>query len=365
MKAQVLVLLSAGLSQLAFAQTNVYQRHNLISDLKGVADITDANLTNPWGIALTATSPFWISNNHSGAATVYNGNGQPFPVANPIRVAIPAPAGGTEPGAITGEIANGTASFEVAAGKPAAFIFATEDGTISGWNSSIDPANAILKVDNSAAGAVYKGLAMAASSSGPRLYAANFFAGTVDVFDGAFAPVSLAGAFVDPNLPPGFAPFNIQNINGALYVTYALQDEDKHDDVAGRGNGFVNVYDLDGHLLQELVAGAQLNSPWGLAIAPQNFGAFSNALLVGNFGNGLINAFDPSTGAYLGTLQDKLGNPLALQGLWALQFGNGGNGGVTNTLYFTAGISGGDELEDHGLFGSIEAADNLGACASL
>jgi uncharacterized protein (TIGR03118 family) len=219
-------------------------------------------------------------------------------------------------------------------------------------------------VDNSTAGAVYKGLALATADSGPRLYAANFNAGTVDVFDTNFAPVMRAGAFTDPNIPSGFAPFNIQNLGGRLYVTYAKQDDQQHDDVAGPGNGFVDIYDLNGTLLQRLISGAPLNSPWGLAMAPASFGAFSNALLVGNFGSGTIAAFDPATGAPLGTLQNKLGNPIALQGLWALQFGNGGNGGATDTLYFTAGIAGGGAREDHGLFGSLQAADNLGACAS-
>jgi uncharacterized protein (TIGR03118 family) len=358
-----IVLSLSALPHLALAQTNSYLQHNLISDLPGIADITDSNLVNPWGVAASATSPFWISNNHSGTATVYNSNGQPFPAASPIVVAIPAPDG-TDPGAISGQVFNSTTGFAVATGKPASFIFATEDGTITAWNSGVDATHGVIKVDNSTAGAVYKGLALATADSGPRLYAANFNAGTVDVFDTNFAPVMRAGAFTDPNIPFGFAPFNIQNLGGRLYVTYAKQDDQQHDDVAGPGNGFVDIYDLNGTLLQRLISGAPLNSPWGLAMAPASFGAFSNALLVGNFGSGTIAAFDPATGAPLGTLQDKLGNPIALQGLWALQFGNGGNGGVADTLYFTAGIAGGGAREDHGLFGSLQAADNLGACAS-
>jgi uncharacterized protein (TIGR03118 family) len=337
-------------------------RHNLVSDLPGVADFVDPNLVNPWGISASATSPFWISNNGSGTTTVYNTNGQPFPLASPIVVQIPPPAGGTDPGAVTGQISNSTASFPVATGRAASFIFATEDGTISAWNSAVDATHAIIKVDNSASGAVYKGLALATPSSGPQLYATNFNAGTIDVFDGNFAPVISAGAFLDPNIPPGFAPFNIVSFGGNLYVAYAMQDDEKHDDVAGAGNGFVDVFDLNGSLLKRLISNAQLNSPWGMVMAPAAFGAFSGALLVGNFGDGTINAFDPSTGAYLGTMQDKFGNPVSLQGLWAIQLGNGGNGGDPNTLYFTAGISGGGDIEDHGLFGSLSAADNLGAC---
>jgi uncharacterized protein (TIGR03118 family) len=361
--AKTWIVFALALPRMALPQTNSFLQHNLISDLPGIADITDANLVNPWGISASATSPFWISNNHSGSTTVYNGNGQPFPPASPIVVGIPAP-GGTDPGAITGQVFNSTTGFEVATGKPASFIFATEDGTVSGWNGSVDATHSVIKVDRSSAGAVYKGLALATAASGPQLYAANFNSGKVDVFDRNFAPVTTAGAFTDPNIPAGFAPFNIQNLGGKLYVTYAMQNDEKHDDVAGPGNGFVDVYDLSGTLLQRLVSSGPLNSPWGMAIAPANFGSFSNALLVGNFGDGMINAFDVSTGSLLGALQNKLGNPISIEGLWALQFGNGGNGGAADTLYFTAGIAGGGVVEDHGLFGSLQAADNLGACAN-
>ena len=363
-RASLALVVAAVFAPAALPQTNSYVRHNLVSDLPGIADFVDANLVNPWGISASATSPFWISNNHAGTATLYNTNGQSFPLASPIVVQIPAPNGGADPGAITGQVFNSTTGFEVAPGKPAAFIFATEDGTISGWNSTVDASHAVIKADNSGSVAVYKGLALGMSSSGPMLYAANFNAGTVDMFDATFASVQAPGAFQDPNLPPGFAPFNIANFGGKLYVTYAMQNDERHDDVPGTGAGFIDVYDLSGALLQRLVSQGPLNSPWGMAMAPANFGALSNLLLVGNFGDGAINAFDPSSGAFRGAMQDKLGNPIAQQGLWALQFGNGGNGGATNTLYFTAGISGGGDPESHGLFGSFQATDNLGPCAT-
>jgi uncharacterized protein (TIGR03118 family) len=326
-----------------------YVVQNLVSDVPGLAARTDPDLTNPWGIALNATGPFWISNNHSGTATRYNRMGQPFPVAKPAGVTIPT-------GSPTAQLLNGTAGFEIAAGKPARLLFASESGTISGWSPAVDPANAKLMVDRSSSGAEYKGLALGANASGPMLYAANFNAGTIDVFDSTFQPATVSGGFQDPNLPAGYAPFNIQRIGRNLYVTYGQQDADKHDDVPGAGNGFINVFDMDGNLLRRLVSNGPLNSPWGMALAPDFFGDFSNTLLVGNFGDGSINAFDPFTGDYLGALEDANGNPIAIPGLWGLQFGNGHNGGDANTLYFVAGIANGGNLEDHGLFGSIQAA---------
>jgi uncharacterized protein (TIGR03118 family) len=211
-------------------------------------------------------------------------------------------------------------------------------------------------VDNSGSGAVYKGLALGGNSLGALLYAANFSAGTIDVFNGTFSPVTLDRTFVDPNLPPGFAPFNIQAIGKTLYVTYAPQDAAQHDDVAGPGNGFVNVFDFNGNLIQRLISQGKLNSPWGVAPAPAQFGDFSNALLIGNFGDGTINAYDPVSGAYMGALQDSNGTAIAIPGLWALRAGNGGNGGDANTLFFTAGIPGPGRIEDHGLLGSIQVS---------
>src|SRR5260370_40539215 len=235
------ILLSA-LARRAHAASS-YVQHNLVSDVPGLADQNDPTLVNPWGISMSATSPFWISNNHAGIAAVYNGQGQPAPAGSPLRVRIPAPSGTTSPAAPTGQVFNDTTGFNIA-GKPASFIFATEDGTISGWNPSVDPANSIVLVDNSASGAVYKGLAIANTSNGPILYAANFNSATIDVFDANLSPVTSTGAFSDPNLPAGLAPLNVQRIGRKLYVTYAMQDNARHDDVAGPGNGPINVFDF-------------------------------------------------------------------------------------------------------------------------
>ena len=329
---------------------NQYVQHNLVSDIPGMADQTDANLVNPWGISFSPTSPFWISNNHSGITSVYDGTGKPA-----LTVGIPAPPNGAPPASPTGQVYNDTPGF-VLSGKPASFIFSTEDGTISGWNSSADPKNAVILVDNSPAGAVYKGIAVANTSNGPMLFAANFNAGTIDVFDANLSPAATSGGFADAALPAGYAPFNIARIGQKLYVTYAVQDDAKHDDVPGAGNGLVDVFDFNGNLLGRLIANGALNSPWGVAMAPSNFGDFSNTLLVGNFGDGTINAFDPCSGAYIGTLADQNGAAIAIPGLWALIFGNGHNGGDATILYFTAGIPGGGNLEDHGLFGSLQPA---------
>ena len=349
------LLLLATIQTAAFAGGSFVQ-HNLVSDIPGLAEQTDPNLVNPWGISASATSPLWISNNRSGAATVYNGSGQPFPAANPLVVQIPTSSSGNPPSAPTGQVFNPTSAFLLSGGQPALFLFASEDGTISGWNSSAG-ASAVIVVDNSGSGAVYKGLALGNNDLGPLLFAANFNAGTIDVFDVNFSTVTLDGRFADPDLAPGFAPFNIQSVGTRLYVTYARQDDARRDDVSGPGNGFVDVFDFNGNLVQRLVSNGNLNSPWGLALAPSQFGDFSNALLVGNFGDGTISAYDPTSGAYLGALRDSTGTVISIPGLWGLKFGNGGNGGDVNTLYFTAGIPGDGNIENHGLFGSIQTAN--------
>ncbi|HEY3740567.1 MAG TPA: TIGR03118 family protein [Bryobacteraceae bacterium] len=326
-----------------------YQITNLVSDIDGMAAQTDPNLVNPWGIALSPTSPFWIANNGSMTSTLYNGQGTLFPAASPLVVA--------NVGAASGIVFNPTQGFAVQPGSPSSFIFATEDGWIIGWNGALDKGNGHVLVDNSSTGAVYKGLALGANASGPVLYAANFNKGTIDAFDANNNPLTVAGGFADPNLPAGFAPFNIYRLGQSLVVAYAMQDSEQHDDVAGPGNGYINVFDMNGNLLKRLVAGGSLNSPWGMALAPGFFGDFSGTLLVGNFGDGVVNAFDITTGTWVGALSDGNGNPLATPGLWGLIFGNGqGNGGDANTLYFTAGIAGGGSVEDHGLFGTITIA---------
>lgn len=323
---------------------NAYLQHNLVSDVSGLADHIDPNLVNPWGIAFSATGPFWLTDNRSGLSTVYNSAG----VVNSLVIAV-----ATHP---TGIVQNPNPDFALATGQPAAFLFCTEEGTIAGWNSAVDPKNAIVKVDRSSSAAVYKGLARANTAAGALLYAANFSSGKIDVFDAVFNPYAPAGGFVDSQIPAGFAPFNIQAFGNKLYVTYALQDSTKRRDVPGAGNGYVDVFDVTGSLVQRLAAGGVLNSPWGIAIAPSKFGDFAGAVLVGNFGDGAINAFNATTGGFLGTLQDVNGKPLSIPGLWGLIAGNGGSGGDANAIYFAAGIGNGGPVQSHGLLGSLQAA---------
>jgi uncharacterized protein (TIGR03118 family) len=323
-----------------------YRQHNLVSDGAVPADLVDAALVNAWGLVASTTSPWWVADNGTGLSTLYNGN-----TGAKLSLTV------SVPGAPTGIVFNGGAGFVVASGTahgPARFIFASEDGTISGWNPAAAPTTAIVAVDNSATGAVYKGLAIA----GDRLYASNFHAGTVDVFDPSFHSVAVSGAFTDAALPAGYAPFGIRNLGDVIYVTYALQDADQHDDVAGAGHGFVNAFDANGTLLRRVASRGRLNSPWGLALAPADFGKFSGNLLVGNFGDGSINAFDPNgfrgTGALQqrGQLHTADGRPIAIDGLWAIAFGNGAAAGAQNVLFFTAGPFG----EQHGLFGTLVVA---------
>jgi uncharacterized protein (TIGR03118 family) len=327
------------------ATATEYAVHNLVSDVPGLAAYTDPNLKNPWGLSSSATSPFWVANNGTGLATLYNGAG----VTQPLVVTIPPPAGAQGPATPTGVVFNGSADFFLFPGIPARFLFATEDGTISGWNPGASPTNAILKVDNSSAGAVYTGLALGNNGLANFLYAANFSSGNIDVFDSNFSPAFLSGNFTDPNLPAGYAPFNVQNIGGRLYITYAPPG-------AGPGQGLVDIFNMDGSFVQRLISNGALNSPWGLALAPADFGQFSNTLLVGSSGDGRINAFDPLTGDLIGTLQDTNGD-IVINGLWGLIFGNGGSGGDPNILYFTAGPDEGQ----HGLFGSLAPVPIPGA----
>jgi uncharacterized protein (TIGR03118 family) len=328
-----------------FAGT-IYSQQNLVSDIPGLAAVTDPNLVNPWGLSDSGTSPWWISDNGSGKSTLYNGN-----TGAPQALVVTIPPVSSSP---TGQVFNSTASsFAINGGTKASFIFATENGTISAWNGA-QGTTAFQEVDNSGNGAVYKGLALGSVGSNNFLYAANFSSGKIDVFNGNFAPTSVSGGFIDPTLPTGYAPFNVENIGGQLYVTYALQDAAKHDDVAGPGNGFVDVFDTSGNFVERLISNGSLNSPWGLALSPANFGIYSNDLLVGNFGDGTINVFSPSIpNDFLGTLDGSNGLPITIEGLWGLGFGNGGSAGPTNSLFFTAGIPGSGDIEDHGLFGDI------------
>ena len=271
---KTLVVLVAGfLPVITGAQVNFTQT-NLVSDLPGLAKTTDPDLVNPWGVSFSSSSPFWVSDNHTGLATLYNGAGDKLG----LTVTIPALPG---PAAPTGQVFNSSSFF-----NGDLFIFATEDGTITGWRGSLGTTAETL-FDNSGAGAIYKGLAIGTTPNGTYLYATDFRNNSITVFKSAGAP-SLSGNFTDPTLPSGYAPFNIQNIGGKLYVTYALQDSAKQDDASGPGHGFVSVFDEQGDFLQRLISAGPLNSPWGMAIAPTGFGNFGNDLLVDNFGDGTV-----------------------------------------------------------------------------
>jgi len=390
-----LLIAGALVGAAAPAHAGAYQLTDLTTDdntfltslgLPAAANV-DPNLINPWGVSHSGTSPFWVSDNNSpgGVTTLYTGAGVPLSLV--VTIAPPAsPPPGFTASAPDGQVNNGTTGFVVSQnGKSAAaaFIFATEDGTISGWSPAVNGTNSILEVDNSssptsATGAVYKGLTIATNGGGSTfLYAANFRAGTVEMYNSSFG---LVKSFTDTSLPmvpagtpagQNWAPFNVQVLNGQLYVTFALQDASKHDDVAGAGNGFVDVFDLNGNFVKRLIntgPGDPLDSPWGLDIAPASFGAFANDLLVGNFrsdpGTNSINAFNSNTGALLGELTDANGNPIEIGDLWALANGNGGpapNGSDPNDVYFTAGLQ--DEM--HGLFGDLAVVPEPDSLALL
>jgi uncharacterized protein (TIGR03118 family) len=351
-------VLAAALSTWALAQTapNTFLVHKFVSDLAGVADHQDPNLVNPWGNGF-GQSPFWVGNNGTGTSTLYDGTG----AAKSLIVDIPAAGGAKTGGPVSGVIFNtassNTAAFAVAAGKPASFLFCSEDGLITGWNSSVSSTEAEVLFDNSASGAVYKGCVLGGTTASPLLFAANFHSGNVDVFDGTLTPVHIASAFANPSIPAGFAPFNVAIFGGNVYVTYAKQDAAQHDDVAGPGNGYLALFDQTGKLVVTLVSNGALNSPWGLAVAPATFGPFPGALLIGNFGDGKINAYNLTNGDWLATLNDPTGAAIAFPGLWSLNFGSGADSEDPGTLYFTAGIGGGpnnDPVESHGLLGSIQ-----------
>jgi len=360
-------------------QANLYNVNVLVSDIpiKGMNPTIDPVLQNAWGVAFSpAGSPFWISDNATGCSTLYAGDGTKVPILGQVGVSLPLP-GNVVPttscntvdpknpptnAAPTGVIWNPSSAFVVPGtqsttnpkGIQAAFIFATEDGTLSAWAGGLttNPTNAVIAFDNSASGAVYKGLAYGVNVHGFFLFATNFNAGTVDVFgpngtDGLFTPATTDGGFIDPNIPAGYAPFGVESIDGNLFVRYALQNAAKHDDVKGPGHGFIDVFDTDGHLLQRFASQGVLNSPWGMTRASFAFGRFSGDILVGNFGNGHINVFN-SRGNFIGKLDQPNGKPLVIDGLWKLTLG-GGRTSSPDTLYFTAGPNG----ETDGLFGTI------------
>ena len=352
-------------------QPNSYNVNVLVSDISinGMNPTIDPVLQNAWGVAFSpAGSPFWISDNATGCSTLYTGDGTKVS----LQVSIPLP-GNVVPttscktvdprnpptnAAPTGVIWNPSSAFVVPGtnstanpnGTQAAFIFATEDGTLSAWGGGN---NAVIAVDNSGSGAVYKGLAYGVNVHGFFLFASNFNAGTIDVFGppsspgDLFATATTDGGFVDPDIPAGYAPFGIENIDGNLFVSYALQNGAKHDDVKGPGHGFIDVFDTDGHLLRRFASQGVLNSPWGMTRASFAFGRFSGEILVGNFGNGHVNVFN-SQGKFIGKLDQPNGTPLVIDGLWKLTLG-GGRTSSPDTLYFTAGPNG----ETDGLFGRI------------
>ncbi len=354
---------------------NAYQVTPLVADVAGAAAMQDGVLQNAWGVAFAPDgSPFWVSDNDTGCSTLYTGDGTRIP----LRVSIPLPgnviaAGSCHsvdpnhppnplPAAPTGMAWNPSSAFLVPGTKlPAAFIFATEDGTLSAWGGGLTPPNnAVIAVDNSASptaadGAVYKGLVFGLNVRGLFLFATNFRHGKIDVFgpngtNGLFTAATTDAGFVDSQIPAGYAPFGIQNIDGDLFVTYAKQDASKHDDTPGPGLGFVDVFDTDGHLLRRFASHGALNAPWGIARASFAFGKFSAKLLIGNFGDGKIHAFEDD-GTLIDELADAYGNPLIIYGLWNLALG-GGAGSSPDTLYFTAGPNG----ETHGLFGTVTPA---------
>jgi uncharacterized protein (TIGR03118 family) len=324
---------------------NAYMVTPLVSDVPGAALNPDPNLVNGWGLARSPTSPWWVSDNKTNKSSLYTGDGTVLALAPDVEG---GPTGVVFAGIANNFLVGSTAAPNVLA--PAAFIFASEDGKIRAWRGGSTAALVTAVSD----GAIFKGLAIAQGSTGPLLYAADFHNARVDVIDGAWHDVTPAGSFVDPELPAGYAPFGIQTIGGRIFVAYAKQDADAEDEVAGQGRGFVDAYDLAGNLVGRFAGHGQLNAPWGLALAPAGFGSFEGDLLVGNFGDGQINAYaevEPGVFEHRGTLRTTDGKKLAIDGLWALEFGNAGANGTPDQLFFTAG----PDDESHGLFGMITA----------
>src|SRR5882724_90160 len=350
----------------AVTQAQHYKQTNLVSDIAGMAPTFDPNLKNPWGLTRSSTtptrsgSPFWVANNNSGTSSLYTGAGAIIPINGTGTVTVPPPKG-SPAGTLstpTGVVFNGSPTdFLIAPGKSAAFIFATEDGTISGWAGG---QNAVLVVDNSdngsANGAVYKGATSGEINGNKFLYVTNFRSAKVEVYDTNFKRVHLdEDAFEAEGVPHGFAPFNIQNIGGTLFVTYAKQDAARHDPVGGTGLGFVELFTPAGRNIGRLEHGDWFNAPWGVVWTTRDFGEFSNAILVGNFGSGKIGAFNGFTYKFLGFVKNPDDSILTIDGLWSLTFGNDGTAGPANTLFFTAGPNG----EQDGLFGTLTPVDGL------
>jgi uncharacterized protein (TIGR03118 family) len=357
---------AAGQSSQGSGRQRVYVQRNLVSSGGVEAERTDSHLVNAWGLDALAASPWWVADNGTSLSTLYDGEGVPQPAASPLVVSVPGAGAGAKP---TGLVANPTSEFVITMGGatgPARFLFAGEDGTVSAWMRTDPPTTSAVKVaDASAAGAIFKGLALASTPAGARLYATDFHNGAVRVWDGAFHEVPLhRGAFRDDRIPAGFAPFGIRAMRGVVLVTYAKQDEDAEDDVKGPGLGFVDAYSWSGRLLARIASGAKLNAPWGMALAPADFGALSGRLLVGNFGDGRIVSYRLRRGvghpgderghdlADAGVYLQSADGPIEIDGLWALSFGTGAVAGPANALFFTAG----PDDENEGLFGRIDPA---------
>lgn len=333
-----------------FSSAQLIRQTNLVTDDQSFhsAAITDTNLVNVWGLSYSGTGAFWVSNNGKGNSTLYSVN----PTTNataivPLVVTIPGD------GSVTGQVFNATGGFHADN-----FLFVSEDGTVSGWRGG--PTGTGNTAETFVAGSaanVYKGSAIAKIGGHGYFYAANFKTGNIDVIKGDVNAPSLSGNFSDPNIPAGYAPFNIQKLGNTLYVTYAVQNAAKHDDVKGVGNGFVDAFDLNGNFLARVGSQGTLDSPWGLALAPTSFGAYAGDLLVGNFGDGRINVFNLATDTYVAQLQDETHNPIAIDGLWGLIPGNNGGAGSANNIYFSAGPNG----ESHGLFGTLQAVPEPGS----
>ena len=324
---------------------NVFTQTNLVSDGFVTAAHTDPDLKNPWGMSFRPDGPFWISDNGTSKTTLYDGAG------NKNSLVVNIPGGGGADSAPTGQVFNPTSAFKVTKGSTSAaatFIFVGEDGGITGWNPEVDPTNAVIAKDNSATSASYKGVTIGTVKHKPRLYATNFASGKIEMYDGSFNRISSKTAFKDSLIPAGYVPFNVQNLNGLIYVTYALRGSNG-DDVGGRGHGYVDVYSTSGILLRRFRHGTFMNSPWGLAIAPSTFGPFAGDLIVGMFGSGRMAVMNPGTGRFLGFLDKPDGFPIYNAGLWAIARGNG-TIGDKDKLYFTAGLN--DEAD--GLFGSVQ-----------
>ncbi len=333
------------------AMAQHFTRTDLTANNANVANVPniDPNLVNAWGMSRSSGSPWWISDNGTGLSTLYDGTG----LAQSLVVTIPLPNGQTGTSAPTGTVFNAfNGSFEVVPGQRAVFLFATENGTIAGWNFNVDLNNAFVKVDNSASGAVYKGLAIGMTAGGPRLYATNFISGQVEIYDSKFHRVNVnrTAAFTDSRLPANYAPFGIQNVGGNIVVSFAKRLPGEKDEIHGAGFGFVDVFDLNGNLLLRLQHNQTMNAPWGIAQAPGDFGAFSHRILIGNFGDGTIHAYNAMSGKLEGTIEDANGAPIWIDGLWGLSFGGGNtNSGLANELFYTAGPN----EEADGLLGKL------------